>query len=72
MPTKTPEGDNIRFVGQVTGFHYDIVKKNEAEFKLWLKEKLERYIFNAEELEVIKDILGITSLEARVLAVENK
>lgn len=61
------------FQGQFLGFNYDIELKDEQEFKVWLKQKLLRYVFNmysnvvteelkttdSIELQVLKEILGI-------------
>ena len=52
----------MKYTGEILGFHYDIEKKDDAEFKIWLKAKLERYVFTEPVLEVIKDILGTDKL----------
>ncbi len=63
----------MRFRGNYLGFNYSIEKKNEQEFKVWLKEKILRYVFNmydvsegtktrktknSIELEILREILA--------------
>jgi len=63
----------MKFVGKFLDFEYEIEKETEAEFKIWLKDKILRYMFNMKEgndmkstkktdsieLQVLKEILGI-------------
>ena len=59
-----------RYKGTILGFHYDVIKDNNAEFKTWAKEKLIKQIFaleidgiefnnNQVIQNMIKEILGI-------------
>lgn len=59
---KIDENKN-RYTGTILGFNYDIECADDDEFKLWLRPKLEKYMFSDLELSVLKDILGITALE---------
>ena len=60
-----PSG-NYFYKGTVMGFNYEIELKDDAEFKDWLKAKLDRYVFSSLEKEVIKEILGVKALEEAI------
>lgn len=51
--------DGKLYHGEIMGFKYSKQFNSDAEFKAWLKPKLERYVLTTPEIEVLKDILGI-------------
>lgn len=64
-----PSG-NTRYTGELLGFNFDIEKADDEEFNQWLKAKLQRYILSSDVLPLLKEILGLELLEARIAELE--
>ena len=67
------------YKGTFLGFRYETIKTNVAEFRTWLKQKIQRYVLPSDCQAVLEDILGITDMKAeiesltqRVAALEKK
>lgn len=61
-----------RYEGSIMGLDYRIDKNDDTEFEEWLEAKLLRYKFKPIELKILRKILGITNIEARLTILETK
>lgn len=61
------------YEGTILGFNYHIEFDTDEEFKVWLKAKLLRYLFdpNNPATDVMKDVLGIKILEEDVATLKS-
>ena len=57
----------MRFYGELLGFKYDIDLKSEDDFRIWLKDKILRYVFNMKEGTDMKTTKQTDSIELQVV-----
>ena len=74
MPKLKGEKKEWQYFGNALGMNYAIEFDTDEEFKIWLKERLEHFLFGEENpaSDVVLDILGINTLKARLSVLENK
>lgn len=71
MYEKLEVDGGFRYVGSVFGFNFEIEKEDDDAFETWLTAKLSTYLLSDIETNVLKELLGIKSLEDRVTALES-
>ncbi|MEE9215654.1 MAG: hypothetical protein V3U54_12940 [Thermodesulfobacteriota bacterium] len=65
-----------RYTNNIFGFSFDREFPNDAAFETWFEAELIKHRFkdktDTPQLRVMKKVLGITDLEARIVVLESR